>query len=314
MDRTEIRSEVAAVFAARSSRSVRVAVEQEHFVVDLVRGRTVRPQRVRDAVAGRWYAELVSFEPGGQVELSMPPAASPATLALDLRRATRALTADLAGHGLALVAAPECDLDVPRRLHSARYDAMERHFDTIGPAGRRMMRATASTQVCLDWWPGPRGIEQWQVLLLAAPFIAAATCPSGRLSTWLSVDPARTAFDDRLLGDDPVAAYSDFAASAHAFVTGGAAEHLTTLFPPVRPRAGYLEVRFPDARPADRVEPLVSGLAALIYADERRATALRQLRGEHDRLGDLWRAAAEGRLCPDRGNGLLGARPGAVAA
>ena len=39
--------------------------------------------------------------------------------------------------------------------------------------------------------------------------------PGSRLATWLAVDPDRTAFDDRLLrGDDPVAAYADFAAGA----------------------------------------------------------------------------------------------------
>ena len=99
---------------------------------------------------------------------------------------------------------------------------MQAHFDTVGPAGRRMMRCTASTQVCLDWWPGRAGLEQWRVLNLAGPFLAAAFArsagPGSRLATWLAVDPDRTAFDDRLLrGDDPVAAYAAFAAGATAF-------------------------------------------------------------------------------------------------
>jgi glutamate--cysteine ligase len=170
-----------------------------------------------------------------------------------------------------------------------------------------MMRATASTQVCLDWWPGRDGLEQWEVLLLAGPFLAATVCDSGRLATWIAVDPGRTAFDGRLVhGNDPVAAYTDLAAGAQVFVDGGPAEHLTTLFPPVRPRAGYLEVRFPDAQPVDRVEQLVAGLAALLYDDERRRAALDSLRGERDRLADLWHSAAAGTLCPARGRSLLG--------
>src|SRR5205085_4111469 len=115
-------------------------------------------------------------------------------------------------------------------------------------AGRVTMRRTGSTQVCMDWWSGPPALEQWRVLNLAAPFLAAAfaraTGAGSRLATWLQVDPARTAFDGRLLaGDDPVAAYSAFAAGATPFVAEGR-EHLTTLFPPVRPRGRYLEVRF----------------------------------------------------------------------
>ena len=313
MDRSEIQPHVGAVFGARRARTTRVAVEQEHVALDLLQGGTAHPNRVRTAVAGCDYAGLVSFEPGGQVELSLRPQAAARAVGLELCRVTRLLSADLAAHGIALTTAPESPVDSPRFLHSARYDAMERHFDTIGPAGRRMMRSTASTQVCLDWWPGRAGLEQWQVLLLAGPFLAAAVCASGRLATWLEVDPSRTAFDGRLLGDDPVAAYTDFAARAHVFVEGGPAEHLTTLFPPVRPRPGYLEVRFPDARPAEEVEPLVAGLARLLYDDQRRRAALDGLRAEGRRLADHWQAAAAGTLCPARGLDLLGT-PREVAA
>jgi gamma-glutamylcysteine synthetase len=224
--------------------------------------------------------------------------------------------------GIVLDATPvrDRDLAVPRFLHSPRYDAMERHFDTVGPAGRRMMRASASTQICLDWWPGAAGMEQWRVLLLAAPFLAAATARStgtrSRLATWLEVDPSRTAFDGRLLrGGDPVAAYADFAAGAAVFVDGRVDEHLTTLFPPVRPRGRYLEVRFPDARPAADVAPLAAGLARLLYDDEVRRTALTTLTGEEARLAAHWAAAAAGSLDEELGLWLLGgaARP-AVAA
>ena len=155
---------------------------------------------------------------------------------------------------------------------------MQRHFDSIGPAGRRMMRRTASTQVCLDWWPGGAGLEQWRLLNLAGPFLAAAFARPGsdRLATWLAVDPSRTAFDGRLLGgDDPVAAYAEFAAGATAFVEPGE-QHLTTLFPPVRPRGRYLEVRFPDVQEDEDIGTLVAVLAALLYDDTCRAEALRR--------------------------------------
>ena len=308
-------TEVARLFRPRH-RSTRVAVEQELFAVDLFNGSSATPERVRRAAAGRPYEPWLAFEPGGQVELSLPPAASGREAGDHLVAATGALARDLQGGGIILSSLPvrAADPATPRRLRTPRYDAMERHLDTIGPAGRRMMRSTASTQPCLDWWPGAAGLEQWRLLLLAAPFVAAATArstgPDGRLTTWLAVDPGRTAFDDRLLhGDDPVAAYTSFASAATPFVDGTAG-HLSTLVPPVRPRGRYLEVRFPDAQPTHLVGRLLHALAALLYDDARRRTALASLAGEQRRLADHWAAAAAGTGDMERGLALLGWHPG----
>lgn len=310
---SSVPAEVARLFRPRH-RTTRVAVEQELFALDLFNGSSAAPDRVRRAAAGRAYEPWLAFEPGGQVELSLPPAASAREAGDLLVAATGALARDLQGGGVVLASLPvrATDPATPRHLRTPRYDAMERHLDTVGPAGRRMMRATASTQPCLDWWPGRAGLEQWRVLLLAAPFIAAATArssgPTGRLTTWLAVDPGRTAFDDRLLhGDDPVAAYAAFASAATPFVDGADA-HLSTLFPPVRPRGSYLEVRFPDAQPTRRVGALLHALAALLYDDTRRRTALASLSGEQRRLAEHWAAAAAGTGDVERGLALLGWR------
>lgn len=319
MDAHSIRPQVARLFRPRHStsggRPVRMAVEQEFFAVDFFNGSSVAPTRVRGAVAGRPYERWVGFEPGGQVELSLPCAPSPRAAADLLATTTRALGTDLMAHGIVLDARPvrACDPNTPRYLRTPRYDAMERHLDTIGPAGRRMMRATTSTQVCLDWWSGRAGLEQWRLLLLAGPFLAAATArstgPTGRLTTWLALDPGRTAFDERLLhGDDPVTAYADFAAGATVFVDGDVEEHLSTLFPPVRPRGRYLEIRFLDAQPTRHTGALLRGFAALLYDDERRRCALTSLAGEGPRLAEHWAATAAGTGDVDRGLALLGDR------
>jgi glutamate--cysteine ligase len=142
------------------------------------------------------------------------------------------------------------------------------------------------------------------VLNLAGPQLAAqfarSAGPGSRLSTWLAVDPDRTAFDDRLLrGGDPVAAYADFARGATAF--RGPDEHLSTLFPPVRPRGRYLEVRFLDVQPDERLAEVVGTLAALMYNDALRLRTLARLEPEAPRLAELWRAAAAGDLAlPER--------------
>lgn len=302
MRNESLRAGVAPLFVQGKRRTTRVAVEQELLTVDRRTRAAVAPERVRTATAGASYAPYLSFEPGGQAELSLPCAAGPAELAGNLRVAVAALRSDCAGAGILLEAAPVDARPVealPLQLTTSRYLAMQRHFDTIGPAGRRMMRATASTQVCLDWWPGAVGAEQWRLLLLGGPFLAAAFArsagPQARLATWLAVDPGRTAFDDRLLhGGDPVAAYADLAAGATDFIGGGVKEHLSTLFPPVRPRGSYLEVRFLDVQPELEVGAVIAVLATLLYDDECRARALAIVEPERARLGEHWLAAATG--------------------
>jgi glutamate--cysteine ligase len=288
---------VARLFPAPgASRTTRVGIEHELLTRDLASGAVVPVDRVRTATA-----VPVAFEPGGQVELNQPCAAAPDAIR-HLSDTLATLRSDLARGGIAL---DDASVDhrtpavVPLQLTSARYSAMQAHFDTIGPAGRRMMRCTASTQVCLDWWPGRAGLEQWRVLNLAGPHLAATYArsvgPESRLATWLEVDPGRTAFDDRLLhGSDPVAAYAAFARAATPFT--GPEEHLTTLFPPVRPRGRYLEVRFLDVQPEARLAEVVGTLTLLMYDDAVRRRVLAELEPDGPRLAELWRAAAEGDL------------------
>ena len=145
-----LRWHVESLFRRGAARSTRVGLEQELFTATLIGGGCVAPERVRAAIAGRPFDEWVGFEPGGQVELSLPRADSAALAAGQLRAVTSALAADLLPFGIVLDARPVRTIATPRHLSSARYDAMEQHFDTVGPAGRRMMRQTCSTQVCLD--------------------------------------------------------------------------------------------------------------------------------------------------------------------
>lgn len=294
--------DVATLFdRSANRRTVAVGVEQELIVRDVRTGGTVEPARLRAAVADCEHAPFVSFEPGGQLELSLPAEPSATGAARSLSEAVTGVRRAVARDGIELLDdAVDTRPAVPRRLRSPRYDAMERHFDTIGRAGRVMMRRTASSQVCLDWWPGDEGWEQYRALLLSGPWIAAAyarsTGPGSRLATWLDVDPDRTAFDGRLLEGDPVEAYERFASGATRF----AEPHLTTLFPPVRPRGAYLEVRYLDAQPLDRIEQVVEVLATVAYDADVRARVLERLEPRAHELGDWWRAAASGVRRPHR--------------
>ena len=295
---------VSNLFPTGRRRTQRVAVEQELITRDAVDGSVVLIDRVRRATRGASYAASLGFEPGGQVELSLPCSPSVTDLERQVRVALHGVRSDCAAAGVLLDADPvdPRGREVPLQLVSPRYVQMQWHFDRIGPCGRRMMRLTASTQICLDWWPGRAGLEQWQLSQLAGPFVAAlfarAHGPDSRLATWLDVDPGRTAFDDRLLGDDPVRRYYEFAVTAQPFAlpddpAAAVAHHLSTLFPPVRPRGSYLEFRCLDAQPEHRVPVAAALLATLLYDDESRRGALQLLAGEGPDLRSHWRTAAQ---------------------
>ena len=223
-----------------------------------------------------------------------------AAVTADLHHLTGLLDAAglrLGEHGIDPYRAPRRLLDTPR------YAAMEHVFDTRGPHGRTMMGSTAGLQVCLDAGPAAQLPTRWAaVLALGPPLIALFAnssrhagretgLASARMATWWQMDP-RLTHPPAGPPDDPAAGWARYALSAPlvcvrrpggdwrppARVTlsdwvGGALPepptaddvdyHLSTLFPPVRPR-GYLEVRYLDTQPGpDWIAP-VAVVAALL--------------------------------------------------
>ncbi|MFE7399251.1 ergothioneine biosynthesis glutamate--cysteine ligase EgtA [Streptomyces sp. NPDC057557] len=272
-----------------------VGVELEWLIHHRDQPRVPVPHHRLDAAADILRAlplsAALTFEPGGQLELSSRPAGSlmaciDATAA-DLTAVRDALDqVDLAPVGLGVD-----PWHPPRRLlHEPRYDAMEISFDRSGPAGRAMMCTTASVQVCLDAGeeePGPLGYgRRWQLShLLGAVLVAAfANSPfqygrptrwrSTRQSLWADLDPWRSlappgclpprdAWATHVL-DTPVMCIRDDegpwavpdgltfrdwirTGTPRPPVRADLDYHISTLFPPVRPR-GHLELRMIDAQ------------------------------------------------------------------
>ncbi len=171
---------------------------------------------------------VVTVEPGGQVEISSPPARGLSECIANSRTDLDNLRALTAAAGLRLVGSG-VDADRPPRriLTVARYAAMQAYFDRFGPHGHAMMCSTASVQVSLDAGtaePGPRSLRhRWQLLHALGPVMVAvfANSPihngrttgwkSSRQQVWLGIDPARTAPPT---GDDPVTAYTAYALNA----------------------------------------------------------------------------------------------------
>ena len=148
----------------------------------------------------------VTFEPGGQLELSSLPflsveeacAATGADLAFARAAAARA--------GVRLVGLGSDPRRPPERVvETPRYRAMEEYFDAGGPAGRRMMCNTAAVQVNVGFGPSTADVErQWRVASAVGATLAASFAnsplvdgrPSGfrsaRLATWWAMDHTRT--------------------------------------------------------------------------------------------------------------------------
>ncbi|WP_030934974.1 ergothioneine biosynthesis glutamate--cysteine ligase EgtA [Streptomyces sp. NRRL S-646] len=275
-----------------------VGVEVEWLVHELHTPQLpVTPERLEAAYAALRTVPLrsaLTVEPGGQLELSSPPATSLmeciGTVSADLD----AVRSALAGQDLGLVGIGHDPWHPPRRfLHERRYDAMETCLDRTGPSGRRMMCTSASVQVCLDAGyeePGPlgHGRRWWLAHQLGAVLVAAFANsplarrePTGWRSTrqllWLEIGPGRAGAPP--LDGDPRAAWARHVLDApvmcirgddgpwdvpegltfREWTRSGAPRpptredldyHITTLFPPVRPR-GFLELRMIDAQPGE---------------------------------------------------------------
>ncbi|MEJ7765147.1 MAG: glutamate-cysteine ligase family protein [Acidimicrobiales bacterium] len=269
-------------------------------------------------------ASLVSFEPGGQVELSGPPMPSAAAACDRLSLDADVLVSTLASSGIEAVAAGSDPHRPPvRTLEHPRYAAMEAYFDDDGPAGRRMMCSTAALQVNIDAGADPAA--RWALVHAVGPALAAAfaTSPtlgfaSSRLATWLAIDRTRTS--SAMCTGDPDADWASYALDARVMLLrvddkrcgtvsteltlagwlkdghcgvwpdeSDIVYHLTTLFPPVRLR-GWLELRFLDSLPAPwwRAAAITT---ATVLGDAETGRIVSALAHEHG-VADRWGVAA----------------------
>ncbi|MFR9731626.1 ergothioneine biosynthesis glutamate--cysteine ligase EgtA [Saccharopolyspora sp. MS10] len=248
----------------------------------------------------------LTVEPGGQVEVSSLPAPSLRTLLDAVAADAAHVRRRLATAGLRLGERGTDPWRSPRRLlHVPRYAAMESAFDRIGIGGRLMMCSTAGVQVCLDAGEPHRIAARWAALHALGPVFIAAFANSPELfgapTGWASArtrsllrtdlprmrpapataDPAgdwaRRVLDTALLclrrdGAD----WRAPGGLTFAEWIGGALPvpptyddldyHLTTLFPPVRPR-GYFEIRYLDAQGGDGWVLPAAALVALFHRE-----------------------------------------------
>jgi glutamate--cysteine ligase len=178
-----------------------------------------------------------NFEPGAQVEISTAPCDSIAKLTMQLtgmQKILQQLTVNDSFHFTQVGTHPLFTVDaIGMQMNKARYRAMARYFDNIGPFGIMMMMQTCSLQVNMDtgtdWHTRAKRITAANLL---APFATAlfANSPvtagkvnghqSYRSYIWQQLDTARTGIwlSDQLTGtfdkDALVDAYLNFALMA----------------------------------------------------------------------------------------------------
>ncbi|MGW3568736.1 ergothioneine biosynthesis glutamate--cysteine ligase EgtA [Streptomyces sp. NPDC000941] len=325
----------------------RFGVELEWLVHDVHHpAHPVETARLEAAVTALRELPLrsrLTFEPGGQLELSSLPADS-LTVLVESAAADLALVRPLLARlGLGIAGHGHDPWRPPRRfLTTPRYATMESYFDRRGPAGRSMMCNTASVQVCVDAGhdePGPLGVgRRWRLAHLLGAVLTAAFAnsplrqgaPTGYRSTrqalWTAMDPGRTlappagpdlraAWSGYVL-DAPVMAIRDgeeawavpYGLTFRDWIRTGAPRpptrddldyHISTLFPPVRPR-GHLELRMIDAQRGDDgwIVPLAVTVA-LFDDPEATETVYRVVKPLAETAGPepapanpLWRSAA----------------------
>ncbi|HEX2313356.1 MAG TPA: ergothioneine biosynthesis glutamate--cysteine ligase EgtA [Thermomonospora sp.] len=255
----------------------------------------------------------ITYEPGGQLELSSPAFDGLMDLHAALSADVTTVEARLDRFGLALSGTGVDPVRAPRfQADHPRYGCMRDYWQGVGYGtdGLAMMCSTASVQVCLDIGADPAdALRRWRLAHALGPVLVAAFANSPlragrrtglrstRQAIWNAIDPGRTlpVLTD---GDaDPYDAWARYALDARVMLvrprTGGEGwrgapgmtfrewigkgepdlddltYHLSTLFPPVRPR-GWLELRMIDALPV-AYWPVPVAVATALLEDPRAA-------------------------------------------
>ena len=320
----------------RSTRAPALATKDEHTSTSEVLSLLGRSEGWREQSNGgdppSWTLEdgaRISFEPGGQVEISTAPQPTASAVIDSTQSLVAILRTALSNAGIELLARgvdPYNSIeDVPLQLNRDRYTGMTRYFDSIGPSGIQMMRQTAALQMNLERGEDPK--SRWRLLNGMAPIIVALFANSRtyagkptewasyRAQLWRNLDPSRTGiiYDE----DAHVERYLDFALDAIAIRggDGGAAYrafrewmpdpavdredwlfHLSTLFPEVRPKE-FFELRSADTIEPDALAAPVVFVTSLLYEEESAHRAVELIGAPSEKL--LERAGRLGLADPE---------------
>ncbi|MFN0073444.1 MAG: glutamate-cysteine ligase family protein [Chloroflexota bacterium] len=182
---------------------------------------------------------VLTFEPGGQLEIVSPPRESAVTALRDIAQLETLLDGALtwrgirrANHGMTpWQGVDEISLQTPL----PRYQAMQAYFSEIGPDGVRMMRLSCSLQINIGAGSSSQVEQRWRAANLMSPILmgmfANSPMAEGRVTGWKStrahvvagMDPSRSG---AILGPDGPSAYLEFALRAGVLLRRTAAGYV----------------------------------------------------------------------------------------
>ena len=177
---------------------------------------------------------LLTFEPGGQLEIVSPPCESAVEALRDIAHLETLLDGALtwrgirrANHGMTpWQGVDEISLQTPL----PRYRCMQSYFSEIGPDGIRMMRLSCALQINIGAGSADQVAHRWRLANLMSPILigmfANSPMAEGRVTGWKStrarvvanMDPSRTGM---ILGADGPADYLEFALKAGVLMRRG---------------------------------------------------------------------------------------------
>ena len=252
----------------------------------------------------------ISIEPSCQLEISIYPKESPDEIMEIYDRFRQVCDSIFASRGyrlsesgvFPLVENGKLSPDNLPLIPKVRYEQMDEYFKRTGGHGRYMMRATASTQVCIDFSSEEDALKKLRVLEKLAPILSLISENKSGIGTghkwkkhllrnqiWRDVDPVRCGYlegsvrtgysfeeyaryleahADRLFGPvndtNTAASLSD----APEGISTESIEHLISVhFPMVRLKK-YLEYRAADSMPIERAIGFAMLIKSLMYEED----------------------------------------------
>lgn len=267
----------------------------------------------------------ISIEPSCQLEISIYPKESPQEIKeiYDEFRSVCESVFVSRGYRLSqsgvfpLVENGEMSVGALGLIPKDRYLRMDEHFKATGDHGRYMMRATASTQVCIDFSSEEDAMKKLRVLQKLAPILSLiAENKSGigtgkewkkhllRNQIWRDVDPVRCGYLDGSVSTDySFEKYAQYL-TAHADILfreenlpedgldTADIEHLISVYFPMVRLKTYLEFRAADSMPADRAIGFAMLIKNLMY-EEDILNALDERLGHVETVADIYAAEDE---------------------
>lgn len=215
----------------------------------------------------------ITLEPSAQIEVSIAPFESIKEIGEAYQHFREAIEPYLEEHRAKLVNAgyhPTRKAEELTLIPKERYRIMDKHFADLGTLGLRMMRASASTQVSVDYTSEADAVRKMRVASALAPVLGAiadnvavyerevGAYPLVRLAVWRNVDDDRCGVvPDVFKPGFGFGKYADWMLSTSPiFINKKNADGTTT--PQAEPTRPTSEIYSDTAMSEDDVEHLIS--------------------------------------------------------